>query len=70
MIKEYALILPKDFIVIEVLENVEPDREVLAACKKLKKDGYKLALDDFIYAPKFKPLLELADIVKVDFIQV
>ena len=69
LIKEYALILPKDFIVIEVLENVEPDREVLAACKKLKKDGYKLALDDFIYAPKFKPLLELADIVKVDFIQ-
>ena len=30
--------------------------------------GYTLALDDFVYHHKFEPLLELADIVKVDFL--
>ena len=53
---------------MEILENVEPDDKVLAACQKLKNAGYTLALDDFIYAPHFEPLLELADIVKVDFL--
>lgn len=59
--------LPKDIIVIEILENVEITDEVVAACKKWKALGYVLALDDFEYDPKYKPLFELVDIIKVDF---
>jgi c-di-GMP-related signal transduction protein len=62
----YAL-LPPTQTVIEVLETVEPDDEVVAACQRLKGRGYTLALDDFVSAPKWEPLLALADIVKIEF---
>jgi c-di-GMP-related signal transduction protein len=57
---------PKAKIVIEILENVEPTAKVISACRTLKKNGYTLALDDFVYHRKFEPLLELVKIVKVD----
>ncbi len=61
-------ILPKDRVVIELLENVEPDAQVIAAAKQLKQAGYTLALDDFEFRADYRPLLDLADIVKVDFL--
>ncbi|MDR3288500.1 MAG: HDOD domain-containing protein [Peptococcaceae bacterium] len=61
-------ILPKKFVVIELLETVEPNSEVVACCKKLKAAGYLLALDDFVFDPKYQPLIELADIIKIDFL--
>jgi EAL and modified HD-GYP domain-containing signal transduction protein len=68
LVKEYITILPKDLTVVEILETVEPDEAVIAACKKLKFSGYPLALDDFVYEERFRPLIELADIIKVDFL--
>jgi EAL and modified HD-GYP domain-containing signal transduction protein len=68
LVKEFALALPANLLVVEVLETVEPEDDVLAACRRLKKKGYKLALDDFVYHEKFRPLLDLADVVKVDFL--
>lgn len=61
-------LLPRDLTVVELLETIEPDDEVLAACRKLKETGYTLALDDFVYDPRFEPLIELTDIIKVDFL--
>jgi EAL and modified HD-GYP domain-containing signal transduction protein len=55
-------------VVIELLENVACDAEVIAACKELVSAGYKLALDDYVYAAESVPLLELASIVKVDML--
>ena len=55
-----------DDVVIEVLEDVLPDADILAALKELKQRGFTIALDDFIYQESFKPLVELADIIKVD----
>ncbi len=60
--------LPRQQAVVEVLEDVEPDDSIIAACQRLKKQGYTLALDDFVYHENFEPLLELADIIKVDFL--
>lgn len=68
LINEAATTLPKESVVIEVLENVYPDYDVIKACKKLKQLGYILALDDFILKPEYEPLIELADIIKVDFL--
>ncbi len=68
LVEDLATSLPKQHAVIEILETVEPDDEVIAACKRLKEMGYTLALDDFVYHQKFEPLLDLADIVKVDFL--
>ena len=53
-------------IVLEVLEDIAPDEEVIAGVKRLKADGFQIALDDFVYDPQMLPLLELADFVKVE----
>jgi len=67
LINETATLLPKELLTVEILENVEPEDSIINACKKLKKMGYVLALDDFVFEEKFQPLIELADIIKVDF---
>jgi len=60
-------VIPKDLITVEILETVDPDEAVIKACRGLKNAGYVLALDDFIFQEKFRPLIDLADIIKVDF---
>ncbi|MEM7201856.1 MAG: HDOD domain-containing protein [Planctomycetota bacterium] len=67
LLADYVTMLPPDRVVIEVLETVEPTPDVIAACRRLKGGGYRIALDDFVYDPAYEPLLELADVVKVDF---
>jgi c-di-GMP-related signal transduction protein len=58
--------LPPANTVIELLETVEPDDEVIEACRKLRQRGYPLALDDFVFRPGWERLLEVADLVKVE----
>ncbi|NOX77175.1 MAG: HDOD domain-containing protein [Gammaproteobacteria bacterium] len=53
-------------IVLEVLEDVNPDAELIDALKKLREDGCTIALDDFIYDESKRPMVELAQFVKVD----
>lgn len=67
LLEHLPLMLPPDRIVVEILESVEPTREVLAACHSLKAAGYRLALDDYLGEPERDPFLACADIVKVDF---
>lgn len=52
---------------VEVLEDVNPDEKVLAACQELVAKGYKLALDDFVFTEAWRPLVKLAKIIKIDF---
>jgi len=40
----------------------------VTTCEKLKRLGYTLVLDDFVFKPELSPLLELVDIIKVDFV--
>jgi EAL and modified HD-GYP domain-containing signal transduction protein len=60
-------VLPPSMFVLEILENIDPTPELVDACRRLKKAGFRLALDDFIWKPGFDPLVELADYIKVDF---
>lgn len=66
ILDKVPLHLPKDRIVVEVLESVTVDAEIVANLKELSQLGYTLALDDFVLAPEWLPLLEFADIVKID----
>jgi EAL and modified HD-GYP domain-containing signal transduction protein len=68
LLEDVAALLPSDRVGIEIVENIEPDEEVLTACRALKAAGYLLALDDFVTAMDGSPFLDLADIVKVDFL--
>ena len=67
LVSEIPLLLPKDEVVIEVLETVEINDELIAACQKLRDEGYIIALDDFEFDKSFLPLLDLAHIVKIEF---
>ena len=67
LVREYYKLLPRERTVVELLEDIQPDREVLEACRELKEQGYRLALDDFTDSPNALPLLAYADLVKVDF---
>ncbi len=66
---ELTASLPTELVTVEVLESIFPDSEVVAVCEKLKQSGFRLALDDFIFQPAYRPLLDLADVIKVDFRQ-
>ncbi|MCX7094434.1 MAG: HDOD domain-containing protein [Methylobacter sp.] len=61
--------LPKDRIVIEVLENVEIDSRIVGNLKELSKLGYIIALDDFVFSDEWMPLVEFADIIKLDILE-
>ena len=66
LLRDFGTILPKNRVVIEVLESVRLDREVLDACRRLKQAGYMIALDDFQDSAEWKPMIDLADFIKVD----
>lgn len=55
-----------DELVIEVLEDVPPEMAILERLKGLSRQGYRLALDDFQFRDGLQPLIELADIIKLD----
>lgn len=71
--------LPREFIVndsltpmfreqavLEVLEDIEPDEDAIKGLNRLKAEGYKIALDDFIYRDELIPFLKLADYIKIE----
>ena len=60
-------ILPADRCVVEILEDVVADAECLAAVQHLKSLGYRIALDDFVFTEPYRPLVELADFIKLDY---
>ncbi len=60
-------LLPRQSVVLEVLETVPPTPAVIERCMALKAAGFTLALDDVIQLePEFAELLALVEIVKVD----
>lgn len=67
LISDMLEALPSEKIVLEVLETVEVTPTIVERCKDLKARGFTIALDDFIkYEDKYKPLLDIVEIVKVD----
>lgn len=66
LFKDLITLLPPHQTVAEILETVEPEDRVVAACKRLKAAGYLIALDDFAPNDPRIPLVEFADIIKVD----
>jgi EAL and modified HD-GYP domain-containing signal transduction protein len=60
--------VPPDVAVLEILEDQVIDDDFVTALKKLKAQGYRLALDDFEYSASTDAILPLIDIVKLDFL--
>jgi EAL and modified HD-GYP domain-containing signal transduction protein len=67
IMSEVIELLPKDRVVLEILEHVRITDPLVQRCKSLKAMGFTLALDDFTgREDEYRPLLEVVDIVKVD----
>jgi c-di-GMP-related signal transduction protein len=62
-----ARLLPPDLVVLEILESINPSQDIMQLCAELARDGYLLALDDYVGHPKWEPLLPLVKFLKVDF---
>jgi EAL and modified HD-GYP domain-containing signal transduction protein len=69
--EDTPLLFSKDALVVEILEDVEVDQNLVEICKNLKKNGFVLALDDFIAdsMDKYKEIYPYIDIIKVDFMK-
>jgi EAL and modified HD-GYP domain-containing signal transduction protein len=63
---ELPLPFPAEAAVLEVVETVQLDQDVIQGALKLTGEGYRLALDDFVWSPEAEPLLAVADIAKLD----
>jgi EAL and modified HD-GYP domain-containing signal transduction protein len=66
ILHNYTVLFPTDRVVLEVLEDIEIDAELIAAVQALSRQGYTIALDDFVFHEHLRPLVEVADIIKVD----
>ena len=55
-------------LIIEVLEDVEVDARLMRRLDSLHKEGYRIALDDFVQSIKDFKIVPVADIIKYDLI--
>ncbi len=62
-----AEFFPPEKMAVEILEDTKVTPRIIKKCKELKKLGFKIALDDFIYQEEMGDLLGIVDIVKIDF---
>ncbi len=69
LFEEDMLPISPKHVVLEVLENIPVDQRLVDALKRLKAKGFVVALDDYIYNPRHKPMVALADIIKIDITQ-
>ena len=67
LLEGYPLMLPKEKIVVEILETVKPGKKLLNACIDLKEKGYIIALDDYIHQSVWLHFYPYVDIIKIDY---
>jgi EAL and modified HD-GYP domain-containing signal transduction protein len=67
LLKKFPSMLPKEQVVVEILETVQPGKRLLAECQALKEQGYIIALDDYIHQPVWRHFYPFIDIIKIDF---
>lgn len=66
LLQDFPTMIPKEHVVVEILETVNPTDEVYEKCSQLFKAGYKLALDDFVYKPEWLRFMKFIKIIKFD----
>ncbi len=66
LLSEMIELLPRDQVVLELLESIAITDEIVARCRELKAQGFAFALDDFVFSEIYEPLFELVEVVKLD----
>jgi c-di-GMP phosphodiesterase len=60
--------VPPGRITFEIIEDQVIDEPFVEALRDLRRQGYRLALDDFVYTVQAEPLLDFVDVVKLDLL--
>lgn len=58
--------LPPGRTVLEIVETVEVSPALVEHVRQARLAGFRIALDDFVLTQAIKPLVALADIIKID----
>jgi EAL and modified HD-GYP domain-containing signal transduction protein len=66
IMSEQVEALPQDRVMLELLEDIKPDAALVARVTELINKGFSFALDDFVYAPEWDPLITLSNVIKFD----
>jgi EAL and modified HD-GYP domain-containing signal transduction protein len=61
-------ILPRERVVLELLETVTVTPAMIQRCRELKEKGFVLALDDHEFDPLYEELYGIVEIIKVDLL--
>jgi EAL and modified HD-GYP domain-containing signal transduction protein len=69
LLNDFVRLVSPDEVVIEILEDVQLTEKLVRKLKELKQEGYRLALDDYVGQERFRRILPLMDVIKVDFRQ-
>lgn len=66
LVQGMAETLPKDRVIVEILETAEPTPRLLKTVKQLSKHGFRIALDDFELGDTWNDFLPYVSIIKFD----
>jgi len=67
LLSDVIELLPKERVVLELLEHVEVNDTLITRLRELRQMGFRLALDDYLgNEEQYAEVLELVDVVKVD----
>jgi len=66
LLSHSELPFPKDRVVLEILGDEVVDDVLIETVSRLKREGYCVALDDFVYPPRWEPLIPLVSLIKLD----
>lgn len=61
--------MDKDRVVLELLERIEVTDILVDTVARLHQAGYRFALDDYDFDPRWNPLLPYVELVKVDVLE-
>ncbi len=67
LLQEVFFTLPLDKIVVEIQPDVKISDAVIKACERLKREGYKIAIDKFCQGDHREQLLPFASLLKIDW---
>jgi c-di-GMP-related signal transduction protein len=66
--RQVPALAPRALLGVEIPNNIVPTESLVKACRELKRKGYVLALDNFVPGSGQEALVELAGIIKVNFL--
>lgn len=66
LVQGIAESLPKDRVIIEILETASPTPQLLKTVKQLSSHGFRIALDDFSLGDTWNAFLPYINIIKFD----